>query len=160
MLFTGNYDHLIDDKNRLSIPAVFRNQMNPETDGKGFYIVPGVEPRSLWLYAEKHFRRLSDEQRNELIPDLDQLEFEETLFSFAELVEMDSGGRILVPARHIQMAGLGKEVTLKGVRNHISIVNRADFDQVKEQRWKEFPAVLKRAGEAQYKRRQPGTSPD
>src|SRR4051812_28151980 len=40
MVITDRHDHVIDDKNRLSIPSQIRNAMDPERDGEGFYLVP------------------------------------------------------------------------------------------------------------------------
>ena len=53
MVITDRFDHVIDDKNRLAIPSPIRNAMDPEVDGKAFYLVP--EGRYLQLIPEKLF---------------------------------------------------------------------------------------------------------
>lgn len=162
MPFTGYYEHTVDDKNRLSIPASLRNQMDPERDGKRWYVVPGRQSGSLWMYPEKEFNRLSDSFGSELNPDDDQLTWEQTIFPLAELLDTDSAGRVVLPARHLQLAGMTREVTVAGVRDHVEIVNRADFDRRKEEAWRNYTEIQRKAREAMLrnKRRQSGLGPE
>lgn len=162
MPFTGYYEHLIDEKNRLSIPAALRSQLDPERHGKRLYLVPGAEAGSLWLYPEKDFDRLSSQMETELIPDGDQLAFDRALFPLAEVLDIDTAGRVVLPARHLQMAGIGREITIAGVRDHMEIVNRADFDRHKEEVWRNYVEIQRKARETLLnKRRQTGVgTPD
>jgi DNA-binding transcriptional regulator/RsmH inhibitor MraZ len=89
MVFTGYYEHSIDDKNRLAIPAKFRSRWNDDRDGTGWVIVPGRPAGTLWLYPERHFERLVGQGDSELIPNADQLGFDQTFFPLAEHVELD-----------------------------------------------------------------------
>lgn len=141
LLFTGHYEHAIDEKNRLSIPAAFRNKLKPDRDGKGFYVVPG-SPGALWLYPEKHFEELAGQYENRLKQKRSQLSFDRRLFPLAEFLEIDASGRVILPARHLQKVGIGREVTLFGVRNHIEIMNRSDFDKIKEDAWNTYSSLL------------------
>ena len=59
MVFIGHYEHAIDEKNRLAIPAKYRSQWDPERDGRGFVIVPGRPQGSLWLYTERSFEQMA-----------------------------------------------------------------------------------------------------
>ena len=52
MLFLGEYEHVIDAKQRLAIPAEVRDVFNPEQHGSAFIAVPGGDG-SLWLWPER-----------------------------------------------------------------------------------------------------------
>jgi DNA-binding transcriptional regulator/RsmH inhibitor MraZ len=79
----------------------------------------------------------------------------------AEAVDMDSAGRIVLPAGHIQMAGLGREVTVAGVRDHLEVMNRSDFNARRMELWYSFPEMQRRAWDSLQRRqeRQTGDSP-
>lgn len=138
MLFAGHYEHSIDPKNRLALPAKFRRNLDDERDGKGFYIVPGQPPTTLWLYTERHFEQLAGRADSTLIPDDDQLRFEQVFFPWAELVEPDGQGRILLPEKMLRRAKLGREVVICGVRDHLEIRPRGEFEEEAEASWKNY----------------------
>ena len=60
MAFLGEYEHSIDAKQRLAIPAEVRDLLHPESHGSAFVAAPGGNG-SLWLWPEKTFETLSQE---------------------------------------------------------------------------------------------------
>lgn len=160
MNFVGFYEHAIDAKNRLAIPSKFRAHMTPEREGNGFVIVPGQPPDTLWLYPERSFARLADQVESALIPDQDQLQFEQVFFTMAEAVELDSQGRILIPERLLTRTGLPRDVVVCGVRDHLEIRSRDGFEARLEEDWKRFTEYqLKAQGAYRLARRQTGQEP-
>jgi len=147
MIFTGHHEHGIDGKNRLAIPAKWRSRLDPERDGAGFYIVPGSPATTLWLYTERHFEALAEQFQSALIPDENMLRFEQEFFPRADLVDVDSQGRILIPEKMLKAAGLGKDVVVCGVRDHIEVLSREEFE-------KQSADGLERFREYQLKARQ------
>lgn len=112
--------------------------MDPERDGKAFFMVPGQPSNTLWLYTEGHFEALAARADSALIPNDDQLQFEQVFFTLAEFLEVDSQGRILVPERMLARAGLGREVVICGVRDHLEIRPRADFEKQIDEAWQQY----------------------
>jgi len=136
MVITDNFDHLIDDKNRLAIPMQIRNAMDPQTDGVAFYLKPGPNGRCLELIPEKTFQQLSLRATSGLVVDNDVAKLKRFLFANASRLEPDKAGRVIVPDRFLQnpknpdpLGGgiLGRQVTLVGVLDRVEIWNRADF---------------------------------
>lgn len=157
MIFTGYYEHTIDSKNRLAIPSKFRSRMDPEADGTAFVMVPGQPSSTLWLYTERHFDALAGRADSELIPDDDQLRFEQMYYMLAERLELDTQGRILVPERMLKRSGLVRDVVICGVRDHVEIRPREGFEDEVDAAWSRYREVQVRAREAyQSKRRQSG----
>lgn len=138
MVFTGTYEHTIDAKNRLAIPAEVRAQILAER-GKGaakgpvyLYVTPG-EGQSLCLYTVEGFeKRAADLDQSTLDPEL-LLEYERLLYSHASRVEMDAQGRIRLPDLLLKMAGLAGEVVLLGVKDHLEIRDREAWRTYAEQ---------------------------
>ena len=120
MLFTGEYEHTIDAKGRLAIPSDIRGRMSREEDGEAFYLTLGGAG-TLRLYPEKAFERLAAKIEQGLVTDEAVREFETLLFPLSSRLEVDSAGRVRVPERMLERAGLSKEVVLLGVRDHLEI---------------------------------------
>ena len=66
-LFVGEFDQVIDAKHRLAIPAPLREQLNPDQDGKDFYLVLGPD-RHLWLYPDLYYRRMLEPLQRSPLP--------------------------------------------------------------------------------------------
>ena len=151
MVFTGTYEHSIDQKNRLAIPAEIRSQIQRDL-GEGqdgavsVYVVAGGSDRAgslLSLYTEESFEKQAarlDESQQE--PE-DVLEYETLVFSLARKVELDKQGRIRLPESLKQRAGLGSDVVILGAKDHVEIRDRASWNAYVEQRLRERPDLLR-----------------
>jgi len=161
MIFTGAYEHGIDGKNRLAIPAKWRGRLKPERDGNGFYIAPGQPKTRLWLYTETQFETLAEKFQSEFLPDEDMLRFEQEFFPRAELVDIDTQGRILIPEKMLKAAGLGKDVMVCGVRDHIEIRGRDEYESQSDDGLERFREYQLKARQAmQTFQRRVGKEPD
>lgn len=138
MVFTGYYEHSIDEKNRLAIPAKLRSRWNADRDGSGFFMVPGKPAGTLWLYTQTHFERLVEKGDSDLIPDGRQLAFDQVYFPLAEFIDLDGQGRILVPEKMLKLSRLGRDVVICGVRDHIEIRPREEFERTLESSWASY----------------------
>jgi len=144
MLFTGDYEHTLDTKNRLSIPARFRQMLSPETVGDKFILVIGNN-KKLCLYPDKYYEQLVSRYPAELIPDEQVIRYEQITFGLARLLELDGTGRVILPERMITRAGLGKEVVIIGVRDHLELWNRDEWERYVENGLSEHNQMLNRA---------------
>ena len=102
---TGQYAHSIDAKGRLFIPAALRREL-----GQTFHVTVGQD-HCLSVY--------SDESWAAFMARLKELSYNEVkklraLFAYAADCEPDSQGRILIPAKLREYAGLTKEVVVVG----------------------------------------------
>ncbi|MBX5450694.1 MULTISPECIES: division/cell wall cluster transcriptional repressor MraZ [Thermogemmatispora] len=117
-MFLGEYEHTIDSKGRMAVPARFRAQM-----GRGAVISKGmgtclsVYPMQRW--EEKSAELVAGKNSDEL------RDFERRIYPSASEVELDAQGRIVIPAKLRAYARLGTEVTVAGVRDHFEIWDRA-----------------------------------
>jgi len=128
LLLYGEYELNIDEKSRLLIPSEVRKQLDPERDGDGFFLVVGVN-RVPWIYPERYYEDLVAKRPAELTPGEDALAFDQFNFALASKLELDSQGRVGIPQKTMKRSGLEKEVTLIGVRDHLELWNRTDWER-------------------------------
>jgi MraZ protein len=114
-MFMGKYNHTIDAKGRLIIPAKFREQL-----GEAFVITNGNDG-CLNIYTEEDWETFLE--KLQLLPTSngDIRKIRRMLVSQAETVELDKQGRILVPTALRERAGLNKDVVLAGNIDKIEV---------------------------------------
>lgn len=144
MLFYGEYEHTIDAKGRLAIPARIRKRWNPDADGDAWFAVPW-RTGLIRLYTDRMFHELAVSKEPTLTPDEDEAEIEATLFGLCTRLEMDSAGRILLPEEMLARTSLGPEVVLIGARDRLEIRDRAEWRKSKPSRMEQMPESLRRA---------------
>ncbi len=114
-MFLGRHNHTIEAKGRLAIPARFREKL-----ADGAVLTRGAD-RSLALYTADSWRTLCDKIDQLPIGDADARSLRRFLFAEASLVEVDSQGRILIPAALRTFAGIDRDVVVLGVNRSIEI---------------------------------------
>lgn len=120
---TGTYEHNIDAKGRLFIPAKMREEL-----GETFYLAFGVDtclaiyPQSTWDEFTEKFASLPMSQSKHMRP----------LFANAVKCEPDAQGRIVVPAKLRSYAKLEKESVIVGVHNRAEIWSAAEWGDQEE----------------------------
>ena len=112
-MFFGRYDYTIDAKGRLNFPAKFRDAM-----GESFVVLEWVD-NCLFALPMEEVERLADKLESDEL--MDSWAISGDLFSTACEVVPDKQGRILLPAELRAYAGLEKDVTIIGNRNHAEI---------------------------------------
>jgi MraZ protein len=118
-MLLGEFDHTIDDKNRLTLPAKFREEL-----AEGVVVTRGMDgclyayPRGDWM-----------ERFQSRVGGLDPLsregrKLQRHFFSGAAEAEVDKQGRIMIPAPLLRYAGLQRDVVVAGVHDHLEIWDR------------------------------------
>jgi len=123
VLFVNHYEHSLDSKNRVVLPAKFRHAL-----GERVYLAP--QGNSLAVYSETEYesvanRLLEQVRAGELDP--------KTRLGFASStveVDIDSAGRITIPQRLREFANLTDEVIVAGVLTYIEIWDRSAYAEV------------------------------
>ncbi len=119
-MLLGEYAHTLDDKNRLTLPAKFR-----ESFVGGGVVTRGLDG-CLYLFARENWDDLVSGRLSELDPLLEETRLmNRYFFSGAAEAEPDKQGRINVPPALIEHAHLGREVVVAGVHDHLEIWDRA-----------------------------------
>lgn len=123
-MFLGEFEHTIDDKGRVAVPARFREEL-----GEGLVLTRGFEhclqvfPRSVWQALAQRISALS--LGNEEARSLRRL-----IFSGAAEVELDRQGRILIPQNLREYAGLTDQVVIAGLNTYFEIWSHSGWHGV------------------------------
>lgn len=139
-MLIGEYTHTIDDKNRVSLPAKFRQEM-----GKKIVITPGLD-NCLFAFTMKEWQRISEMLSQGPQGGMTNMlqantrSFNRFLFGGAVEVEIDSIGRILVPDFLRERAGLKNKVSVIGVQNRVEIWN--------EKSWMDYKKVVEKQADS------------
>jgi MraZ protein len=120
-MLIGQYEHTIDAKKRLALPAKFRGEL-----GDKVIITKGVE-NCLVVYTEKEFMVMSEKLSNLTISQPEARSFTRTMLAGAMEVGLDKLGRILVPDYLKKYAGLNKNVVICGLSNRLEIWDSANW---------------------------------
>ena len=128
LLLTGEYQHVIDGKNRVLVSNKLRNQIDVDEHGANFYLVLGANG-ILCLYPERYFEQIVLSVAPQTAAPDEAVAFERMSFALASKVELDAQGRLLLNERLRKRAGLKDQITLIGVRDHIELWNNEDWEQ-------------------------------
>lgn len=118
---TGEYQHNLDSKGRLFIPAKLREEL-----GNVFYVTLSMD-RCLSAYSAESWRDFSDKVN--AMPYVKQRKMR-PLFAYAAKCELDTQGRILIPQNLRDYAGLSKNVTVVGCNNHAELWDAAAWNEI------------------------------
>ncbi len=121
-MFIGEYNHSLDTKGRLIVPAKYREELGDE-----FIVTKGMS-NCLWVYSKKGWEdfmgRLSTLPKTNAIANKIVRHFS----AGATCCELDKQGRILLTANLRKFASLDKEVVLAGVLERIEIWSKENWD--------------------------------
>ncbi len=125
--FKGQYENAIDEKGRVAIPAKMRRALKPEAN-ETFTATRGLEqcivlyPLDRWELMEESFLGLNQYQR-------EARDFIRTITRWAEDVSLDRQGRIVLPKRLMEFAGLDGTAVIIGLLDRVEIWDPKLFDQ-------------------------------
>ncbi|CAC97378.1 division/cell wall cluster transcriptional repressor MraZ [Listeria innocua] len=123
-MFMGEYQHNIDIKGRLIVPAKFRELL-----GDNFVITRGLD-KCLFAYPQEEWKKLEEKLQTLPLTKKDARSFTRFFFSGASECELDKQGRINIPSNLLQYADLEKETVIIGVSSRIEIWSKSEWDNV------------------------------
>ena len=138
MLLTGTHPRTLDDKKRFTLPKKVREQLGEATEQ--LFVAQGLD-QCLWIYDKEGLERLSEKLDQTPATDAEARVFRRLFFAQMEAVDMDKVGRVLVPERLLEFAGLKHEVVLIGVRDHLELWDAERWQQYLGQNGPRFDAV-------------------
>jgi len=124
--FRGSYEHSLDHKGRVSIPARFRRQLSGDAE-ETFVIVRGLET-CVALYPADEFRRLDERLRSRSFTDETNRRYQRMLLFESRDETLDAQGRVALPPRLIAHAHLTKDVLVVGLLDHLEVWNPELFE--------------------------------
>lgn len=117
---TGRYEHAIDAKGRVFVPAKLRDKLGE------CFVAAAVMDHCVCLYSQEEWNNLVAGFAN--VPMTKARRLQRYLASNAADVQVDAQGRILLPRHLLEYAGLEKAALVIGAGNRAEIWNPADYE--------------------------------
>ncbi len=137
-MFLGEFQHSIDEKGRIKLPAKLK-----EAFEDGAVIMERVDG-SLNLYPRDTFeKKIAERFANMDEFDPTENDMREDIGASSEVVTVDKGGRIMIPARMREITGIDRDVSIIGNFTHLTIWPKENWE-VKRQKNRETREVRAR----------------
>jgi MraZ protein len=144
-MLIGEYTHNFDEKKRVSLPSKFRKEI-----GKKVVITHGLDS-CLFLYPLKEWEKISEKLGSLSLGQADTRGFNRFLLAGAQEIDVDAGGRVLIPDYLREFAHLEtsekRGVVFAGVHNRIEIWNEARWKEYKQKITAEADHLAEKLGE-------------
>lgn len=119
----GEYQHTIDEKGRLTIPAKFRDGL-----GESFVVTRGLD-QSLFVYPLDEWKLLETKLKALPFTKADARAFTRFFFSGATECELDKQGRVNIPGSLRTHAKLIKDCLVIGVSSRVEIWSKSLWEE-------------------------------
>ena len=142
-MFIGEYNHNIDDKGRLAIPAKFRSILKD-----GVVVTKGID-NCLFLYSKVEWKKLITEKLSNL-PTISQgnaRALARHLLAGAMEIDLDKQGRINLPEYLIKFANLNKKSIIAGLVDRLEIWDEMTWNKYKANTEKKSEQIAETLGE-------------
>lgn len=116
--FNGNFEHTIDAKGRMFIPADFREEL-----GNDFLIFRYRNEQCLFIMTRTDHGNLAAAMKKVKLPSSEAAREQRQFYANSFRADMDAQNRVLIPAELRKQAGLDKDVVVVGVSNRVELWN-------------------------------------
>jgi MraZ protein len=141
-IFTGEFRHAMDAKNRVTIPSRWRRGEIDE-----FFTIPNPEGGFLMVMPPSEFRRLAEKvEKDESLQPADRRRFLRQFSSRAQHVTGDKQGRIVLPDDQCKQLKLQSDVVLVGAYSRFEIWSPALWKETVNQDTPTYRYMLDRVG--------------
>ena len=129
--FSGSFYYIIDQKNRLNIPAKFRKELGPENDNT-FVITKGCD-QCLYAYPATEWHKVQSQ-----LMSLNKIRgknrsFIRSILRYTTHVKFDRQGRVQIPDILLEYAGINKDVEIIGFGTKLEIWNPIKLEDLDDQ---------------------------
>lgn len=140
-MFIGEYEHSVDDKGRMAVPAKFRAKL-----ASGAVVTRGLD-KCLFLYAREEWEKIAEKLSNLPLSKSNARAFARLMLAGAMEVEIDKQGRINLPKYLTKYSSISAKAIVAGLYNRLEIWNPKDWDGYKEKAEEGSAEITEELGE-------------
>lgn len=140
-MLLGEYQHSLDTKGRMAVPAKFRDNLSA-----GAIITRGLD-NCLFLFSKSEWAKLAEKIIALPLTQANSRAFTRLMLAGAMDVELDSQGRILIPDYLRKYANLEKEAIVAGLYNRIEVWDRGHWEKYKQKTESASDEIAEKLGE-------------
>lgn len=123
----GEHTYQMDPKGRISLPAKFRDAFKP-----GVHLTLGQEG-CLYAFPQEEWQREKQRVEERALANPSSRGYTRVFFGNAEHVDLDAQGRLVVPRRLREKAGLARDVAVVGVSDRLEIWSLEAWERYAEE---------------------------
>lgn len=123
----GTHSYQLDAKGRISLPAKFRDSF-----ADGAYLTLGQDG-CLWVFPRSEWERVGRELDEASLRSAEGRAYSRIFFGSAEGIALDGQGRLTIPLRLRQTAGIDREAVVLGVRDRMEVWDRGTWERYSDQ---------------------------
>lgn len=116
----GRYEHTVDAKNRMFVPAKFKEAL-----GASFKVTYNDFNKCILVYSDEEWAKY--EEKISQLPTLQFEDFIRAVYSNTVDVQVDSQGRIVIPQFLKDKVSIQKNVLVLGVGSHLEIWAQEEY---------------------------------
>lgn len=131
-MFLGEFQHLIDSKGRVILPAKFRGEL-----ADGLVVTKGLED-CLFIYPPAEWAKTEEKVRAIPFTNAAGRAFARNFFSGAANGTLDKQGRLMLPPNLREFASLKKDVIVIGVASRVEIWDKAKWAKYSKETEKSY----------------------
>ena len=121
--FVDEYERQLDERGRIILPAKVREKISQTV-----FITRSPSDKCLQIYTEEEWGVISEKLRElPVTTDKSAAAFVRIFFGTAASCEVDKQGRILLSKRHIDFAGLSKDIVLVGANTKLELWDKDEW---------------------------------
>ncbi len=140
-MFIGEYNHSLDEKGRISVPAKFRVSLK-----EGAVVTRGLD-KCLFLYAKAEWEKMAERVAGLPIGQANSRAFARSMLAGAMDAPPDNQGRISIPEYLRVYAGLKKNAIIAGVGGRLEIWDRDEWESYNQSTERSLGDIAERLGE-------------
>jgi len=134
-MFIGSYEHRLDEKGRLVLPAPFREPMEA-----GMVASAGIG-HCVSIYSRERWSSILTKVQNLPFPKGKTRDFLRVLLATAQELELDRSGRILIGAPLRQHGGILQDVVVLGAGDHLEVWDAASWKEYSQKVLDDFAEI-------------------
>lgn len=139
-MFIGEYQHSLDFKKRVALPAKFRSDFK-----KGAVITRGLD-NCLFVYPKSEWEKIADKLGSMPVGEKATRSFVRLMLAGAVDVNLDSQGRILIPEYLKEYSKIKKEITVAGLFNRLELWDSKLWEKYKKMAEKDQDKIAEELG--------------
>jgi len=139
-VFIGEYQHILDNKKRVAVPAKFRSEFK-----KGVVVTRGLDG-CLFIYTPEEWQKIAEKLGAMPVGEKGTRSFIRMVLAGATDGKLDSQGRVLIPGYLKEYADLKKDVTIAGLFNRLEIWDTKVWEKYKKGAEKNQDEVAEQLG--------------
>ncbi|KPJ85170.1 protein MraZ [Parcubacteria bacterium SG8_24] len=140
-MFIGEYQHNVDGKGRMAIPAKFRKSLSG-----GAVVTRGFD-NCLFIFTRQDWKSLAQKLAALSFSKSDNRAFSRLMLAGAMDVKTDRQGRVMLPEYLRRYARIDKEVAIAGLYDRLEVWDRTSWEKYKAKTEKKSNEIAERMGE-------------